>query len=197
MNLNFEDESKKERKRQLIKEAIRWAIEIGIVIFSAFLIVYFFISRVVMLGGSMENTLTNGQEVIVNKAAYLVLSPSRYDVIAFYQTDEEKTTEDDLITFRRVIGLPGERVQIKEGAVYINGEKLNEKYDITPMESGGLAGNEIVLGEEEYFVLGDNRNDSEDSRFRSFGNVMKENIIGRAIFKMDPFSMIGEPSIES
>ncbi len=177
MNLNFEDESKKERKRQLIKESIRWAIEIGIVIIIAFFIVFFFMSRVVMLGGSMENTLVNGQEVIVNKAAYLVLSPSRNDVIAFYQTDEAESAEDDhLITFRRVVGLPGEKVQIKEGSVYIDGEKLEEKYDFIPMESGGLAENEITLGEDEYFVLGDSRNDSEDSRFRSFGNVVEKNI---------------------
>ncbi|MDR1700934.1 MAG: signal peptidase I [Lachnoclostridium sp.] len=193
MNLNFEEESKKEKKLQIIKEVIRWAVEIAIVIFIAFLLVYFFMLRTEMLGSSMENTLNNGQEVIVNKAAYLIFSPSRYDIIAFYQTDEEV---DYLVTFRRIIGLPGERVQIKEGTVYIDGEKLDEKYEMISMESGGLAENEVVLGEDEYFVLGDNRNNSEDSRFRSFGNVAKDRIIGEAIFKMDPFALVRGPSIE-
>lgn len=194
MNLNFDEDKKKARKHQIVKEIIRWAIEIVIVIVLAFLLVYFGMLGIKTTGSAMEDTLKNGQEIIVNKAAYLIFSPSRNDVIAFRQTDEEEVEDDYLITVRRVIGLPGERIQIKQGIIYIDGEVLEEKYHMPVMESGGLADSEVVLGKDEYFVLGDNRNDSEDSRFRSFGNVNKKTIIGKVIFKLEPFSLIGGPT---
>ena len=94
---------------------------------------------------------------------------------------------------RRVIGLPGEKVQIKDGSIFINDVKLDEKYMMTAMNSGGLAEAPITLGEDEYFVLGDNRNDSEDSRYRSFGNVKEENIYGKVILKLNSLGLIGGP----
>lgn len=196
MNLNFEHEKKKERQREIIREIIKWAIKIVITIGVAFLVVHFCLLRTIMTGSSMDNTLVNGQEVIINKGAYLVFSPSRNDVIATYITDEEKVDDDYVITIRRVVGLPGEKIQVKKGYIYINGVEFQEKYKMPVMISGGIADKEVTLGKDEYFVLGDNRNDSEDSRFRSFGNVKKRNILGRVIFKMDPFSMIGGPTLE-
>ena len=194
MRFNFEEEVKKEKRTKVLKAILRWAIEIAAVILLAFLLVHFCILRSSMIGSSMEDTLNNGQDILINKASYLVLSPKRNDIIAFRQITQQDADEDYLINVRRVIGLPGEKLQIKDGSIYIDGEKQSEKYDMVKMQSGGQADSVITLGDGEYFVLGDNRNDSEDSRFRSFGMVKKENIIGKVIFKGNPFSLIGGPT---
>ena len=194
MRYNFEEEVKKEKRTKVLKAILRWAIEIAAVILLAFLLVHFCILRSSMIGSSMEDTLNNGQDILINKASYLVLSPKRNDIIAFRQITQQDADEDYLINVRRVIGLPGEKLQIKDGSIYIDGEKQSEKYNMVKMQSGGQADSVITLGDGEYFVLGDNRNDSEDSRFRSFGMVKKENIIGKVIFKRNPFSLIGGPT---
>ncbi len=197
MNFHFEEEQKKEKRKKLIKGAVCWLVEIAIVILGAYLLVHFCFIRSSMVGSSMEDTLVNGQDIIISKISYLILSPGRGDIIAFYQTDEEDAWEESLLTVRRIVGLPGEKVKIENGKVFINGEEIEEKYEMPLMESGGLAQSELTLGKDEYFVLGDSRNDSEDSRFRSFGNVKKKNIAGQVVFKKSPFSLIGGPTIEN
>ena len=154
-----------------------WVAEIAGVILLAFILVSTFGIRTNVVGQAMSDTLENGDEVFINK---LVKSPDSGDVIVFLPNGNEKSH----YYIRRVIGVPGDRVQIKDGAVYINGELYNEKIDVAAMEDEGIAGEEIVLGEEEYFVLGDNRNNSEDSRYANIGNIKKEYIVGSAWYRV-------------
>lgn len=197
MKLRFEEEQKHERRMKLLKEGIRFLIEIIIVIFIAWLIVTFALKQVSMIGSSMESTLYNGEDVVVNKSSYLLLSPRREQIIAFYPEAEEgedmNDMDDTVIQIRRIVGLPGEKVLIKDGKVYINGEELQEKYPFEPMNSAGKAVSEIQLEEDEYFVLSDNQNDMDDSRNTSFTKVRKKNIIGKVIIRLNPFSLLGGP----
>lgn len=197
MKLRFEEEQKKERRIKLVKESIRFLIEAAIVVFIAWLIVTFALKKVSVIGSSMETTLYNGEDVIVNKSSYLILSPRREQVIAFYpETEEDNEGEvrnDTAIQIRRIVGLPGEKIKIKDGKVYINGELLQEKYPFELMTSSGHAASDIQLEEDEYFVLSDNRNDMDDSRNTSFTKVRKKNIIGKVILRLNPFSLLGGP----
>ncbi len=195
MNLNFEEEIRKNKRRKLAKEAILWILEIIAVISLAYLLVHFCLRRTSAIGSVMEPTLYNGQEVFINTKAYLFFAVDREDVIACYDKKEESADDDEsLIIFRRVIGLPGEKVQIADGKILINGKELKESYEYNPMATAGIAEQEITLGEDEYFVLCDSRYDSDDSRNASFGNVKKDQIIGKAAFKLKPFSAVSGPN---
>lgn len=191
MRYRFEEEIKRDKRKHLIKQIAIWGAELALVIFIAFLIVFFCFEKTIVVGDSMSPTLDNAQEVIINRVAYQILSPGRNDIVAFKMTD---TQEHDYYSIRRVVGLPGETVQIKDGKVYINGAVLDEKYEMTAMENAGIASTSIKLGEGEYFVLGDNRNQSEDSRYASMGNINKSDIVGKVILKMSPLAMIGGPN---
>lgn len=199
MNLRFEEEKKQERRMQILKESIRFLIEAAIVILLAWLIINFALKKVSVIGSSMETTLYNGEDVIVNKSSYLLLSPKRNQIIAFYPEAEEgkeQETDDTSIRIRRIAGLPGETVRIQDGKLYVDGEVVEEKYDFEPMYSAGRAVSEIQLEENEYFVLSDSRNDMDDSRNTSFTKVRRENIIGKVIIRLNPFSLIGGPEKE-
>lgn len=122
----------------------------------------------------------------MDKLTYRFSDPKRYDIIVFpYQY------EDDTYFIKRIIGLPGETVQIVDGTIYIDGEVLQESYGREVMRSSGLAADPITLGDDEYFVLGDNRNDSTDSRDPSVGKIKRDQIIGRAWVRIWPLSKIG------
>lgn len=196
MNLRFEEEKKQERRMHILKESILFLIEAALVIFLAWLIITFALKKVSVIGSSMETTLYNGEDVIVNKISYLVLSPKRNNMIAFYpeaEEGEEQQLDDTSIQIRRVVGLPGEKIQIKNGKFYANGKLVEEDYPFEPMYSAGRAVNEVQLEEDEYFVLSDSRNDMDDSRNTSFTKVRKQNIIGKVILRLNPFSLIGGP----
>lgn len=153
-----------------------WTIEIIAVILAAYLTVIGFGVRSNVVGQAMSDTLDNGDKILINKFVYVISNPKPNDVIVFLPNGNEKSH----YYVRRVVGVPGDRIQIKDGAVYINGELYNEKIEVASMEEAGMAAEEMVLGEDEYFVLGDNRNNSEDSRYANIGNVKKEYIIGEA-----------------
>ena len=126
----------------------------------------------------MENTLHNGDNLIVDKLSYRFRDPERFDIIVFPFQYQANT-----YYIKRIIGLPGETVQIMEdGSIYINGEKMEESYgrEVIQPETIGRAAEPIVLGEDEYFVMGDNRNNSSDSRTDIVGNIKREDIIGKA-----------------
>ena len=132
MNLRFEEEKKHEQRMQFLKGAIRFSIMAAAVVFLAWLIITFALKKVSVIGSSMETTLYNGEDVIVNKTSYVLFPPKRNQIIAFYpevQDEEETINSDSMIHIRRVAGLPGEKVQIKNGKLYINGEEQKEKYD--------------------------------------------------------------------
>lgn len=131
-------------------------------------------------GSSMESTLSNGDQLIVENISYYFHEPERFDVITF-------PYDNNVSYIKRIIGLPGETVQIMDGTIFINGEILQENYGNADMEDDGLAADIIHLGEDEYFVLGDNRNASIDSRKPEVGNVKRENISGKAWVRFYPF----------
>lgn len=196
MNLRFEEEKKHEQRMQFLKESIRFLIAAAVVVLLAWLIVTFALKKVSVIGSSMETTLYNGEDVIVNKTSYAIFSPRRNQIIAFYpeaEEGEEQATDDTAIQIRRIVGLPGEKIQIKNGKLYVDGELVEEKHSFEPMYSAGRAVSEIKLEEDEYFVLSDSRNDMDDSRNTSFTKVRRKNIIGRVILRLSPFSLIGGP----
>ena len=140
-------------------------------------------------GSSMEPMLTDGDNLIVDKITYRFSDPKRFDIIVFPFKQEKNT-----YYIKRIIGLPGETVQIDEqGTIYINGEVLTENYgrEIIRAETVGIAANPIVLGEDEYFVMGDNRNCSMDSRTEIVGNIKRKDIIGRAWIRIWPLNKLG------
>lgn len=168
--------------KKLLKEVLSTSVYILVVLFVTFLIVKYVAVRTEVIGSSMESTLSNGDNLIVQKIEYHFSDPERFDVIVFPFRHGEKVNY-----IKRVIGLPGETVKIDpDGTIYINGEVLEEHYGKETIENPGLAANEIHLNENEYFVLGDNRNDSADSRDPSVGNVYRKDIIGKAWIRFLP-----------
>lgn len=168
------------------KHGISLLVEILIAILAAFLMTHFGLEKTTMMGDSMKTTLKDGDKILVNKMIYHISSPKRNDVIVFRQTGKEH----DFYNVKRIIGLPGETVLIQNGQVYINGDLLDEKITVDGMKNGGLANEELVLDDDEYFVLGDNRNNSEDSRFANVGNIVKSDVVGKAWIRLNPFNFI-------
>ncbi len=188
MDFDFEKESKKPLLMKIFIEVFIWAAEIAAVIFLAYFIVFYALERTDMVGISMEDTLNDGDQIIINKFSYRFGDPKRFDVIVFQQSGKEHSYYD----IKRIIAMPGEKLLIKDGVIYINGEPLTEAVNVEPMANYGLAGEEIMLEENEYFVLGDNRNNSEDSRFASVGMIRRDDIIGKAFLRMKPFNFVSK-----
>ena len=172
--------------RKIIKEIIVWLLLIVLTITASYFITTNVFVKTAVAGVSMEPTLMEGQVVIVNKIEYYLKSPKRNDVIVYKQSNREHSYYE----IKSVIGLPGEKVKIKNGIIYINDEALKEKVKTETIENAGLAEEGIKLDDNEYFVLGDNRNDSEDSRFASVGNVLKNEILGKAVATEKPFTLV-------
>ena len=172
--------------KKVIKEIIIWIVLIVITISASYFITTNVFVKTSVSGTSMEPTLKEGQVVIVNKLEYYIKSPKRNDVIVYKQSNKEHS----YFEIKRVIGLPGETVKIKNGIVYINDEAMKEKVKTEAISNSGLAEEGVKLDDNEYFVLGDNRNDSEDSRFAGIGNVLKNEILGKAVATEKPFSLV-------
>ena len=138
-----------------------------------------FVEQVIVINAripspSMENTIMTGDQIFGNRLAYVKSDPQRYDIVIFYYPDDEKQK-----FIKRVIGLPGETVQILSGMVYIDGMRLDEHYGNELMENPGIAEEPLTLGEDEYFVMGDNCNNSEDSRVSNIGNIKRSQFVGK------------------
>ena len=176
----------KEKSRGIVGEILSFLLYVAVVVGITFLIIHYVGQRTYVSGSSMENTLSDGDNLIVDKITYRFSDPKRYDIIVFPYQYEENT-----YFIKRIIGLPGETVQIVDGTIYINGEVLDESYGREVMKNSGMAADPITLGEDEYFVLGDNRNDSTDSRDPSVGKIKRNQIIGRAWVRIWPLSKIG------
>ena len=173
---------------KVLKEILSTGVYLLIVLVLTYLVILYVGQRTEVKGDSMEPTLSNGDNLIVDKISYRFRDPERYEIIVFPYRHQE-----DTFYIKRIIGLPGETVQIKDGEVYINGKLLGENYGIEKIEEGkeGLAAEPIYLGEDEYFVMGDNRNHSSDSRDPSVGVLTKDDLIGRAWIRIWPLSDIG------
>ncbi len=173
-------EKEKKLNKAMIREIFSTLFYSLVAVLLAFVLVYSVGMKVSMIGVSMEPVLFNGQEVLINKFIYNITSPDRGDVVAFLPNGNKNSH----YYLKRVVGLPGETVQIIGGYVYINGEPLAEDESYDKIADPGMAENEIILGNDEYFVLGDNRNNSEDSRSGNIGAIKKETIAGKAWFHL-------------
>ena len=173
-------QKKKRLNPKVIKDIFELIVGGFIAIFLAFVIVFSVGMRTSVIGDSMEPVLYNGQEILMNKVLYRLSMPKRGDVIVFLPNGNQNSH----YYVKRVVGLPGETIQIKDGSVYIDGVLLEEDDSFDKMAEAGIAENELLLASDEFFVLGDNRNSSEDSRSGNVGAVKRDTIIGKAWFHM-------------
>ena len=185
MEKNDYIEEYEEKKPSVIREILSFILYVAVVVGITFFIITFVGQRTYVSGSSMENTLSDGDNLIVDKITYRFSEPKRFDIIVFPFRYEEK-----VYYIKRIIGLPGETIQIQNGDIYIDGEILYESYGREVMRYAGLAAEPITLGEDEYFVLGDNRNDSTDSRDPNVGVIHRDEIIGRAWVRIWPLEDI-------
>ena len=175
--------SKKKKKitPKLIKEIFSWISITIVAVIIAIALVFAFGMQVKVIGDSMEPTISNGQSVVVNRVSMLVLGPKVGDVVVFLPNGNVNSH----YYVKRVVAVPGETVQITDGILYVNGETRDGKKDIyDKIEDAGIAANPVKLGSGEYFVLGDNRNSSEDSRSANIGVVKQSMMVGRVWFKL-------------
>lgn len=170
-----------------LRRIVNWIVDLVVVLSLAWLVVHELGAQIRIVGQSMTPELRGGDVVLMDQLTYDFEEPQRFDVVVFEREDHKDNV-------KRIIGLPGETVQIDEqGNIYIDGEVLPENYgrEIIRPDTVGIATNPIVLGEEEYFVMGDNRNNSTDSRTEIVGNIKREDIIGRAWVRIWPLNKIG------
>lgn len=165
--------------RDIAWKGARWCGQIAIVIFLAFLTVRFVGQTLTVRGESLEKTYQDGDVVLVNKLIYKLTEPKQFDMIAF-RTDAEQ----DHYSIKRVVAVPGDTVIIEDGILKVNGKELEQFPAFSDISYAGLAREEIVLGKEEYFVMGDNCNSSEDSRVASVGNIERKDLIGKVQFTL-------------
>ncbi len=180
---------KKKKIRSAAGEVLNTSLYFLAIIVAAFILNRFVITRDVVTGDSMYDTLCDGDHIMVDLLSYRFSSPKRFDVI-FFPSPYERNT----FIVKRIIGLPNENVRIdEEGKIYINEKELTDRYGTEVIMDAGLAsGRGVTLGSDEYFVLGDNRNDSLDSRSAEIGNIRKKSIKGKALFRTWPLESIGK-----
>lgn len=178
-------QDRRSKHLKVLKEIFGWILYILVVIGVTYLIVTYVGQRTKVSGPSMEETLHDGDNLIVDKISYRFREPERFDIIVFpYQYAE------DTFYIKRIIGMPGDTIQIKDGYVYINDELLEEDIygkEVIDETKKGIADEPIFLGDDEYFVMGDNRNHSSDSRDPSVGVLKREQLVGRAWLRVWPF----------
>ncbi|MDE6700006.1 MAG: signal peptidase I [Acetatifactor sp.] len=176
------------KKKKILKEFLNTGLYLLFVLAATWALVTFVVQRTEVDGSSMESTLSDGDNLFVDKISYRFRDPERFDIIVFpFQYKE------DTYYIKRIIGLPGETVQIDtSGNIYIDGEVLRESYgrEVIKPEMVGRAAQPVVLGEDEYFVMGDNRNNSSDSRTEVVGNIHRNDIVGRAWVRIWPLNKL-------
>ena len=171
-----------------LKEMLSFSLYLLLILVISYLFGRFVAQRTIVNGRSMDTTLSDGDNLLVDKLSYRFGDPERFDVIVFKYVHEKNT-----YYVKRIIGLPGETVQLDyNGNIYINGDLLEEHYGFEQMESPGIATEPITLGEDEYFVLGDNRNNSSDSRAAQVGNIDRSIIVGKAWIRIWPLHSAGK-----
>lgn len=174
------------KEKSFLRELLGWVFYIILIIGLTYLIITYVGQRTRVSGNSMLTTLHDNDNLIVDKISYRVRDPKRFEIIVFpYQYGE------NTYYIKRIIGMPGETVQVIDGYVYIDGEKLEESYGMEVMNDPGIAEDPIELGEDEYFVLGDNRNNSSDSRSADVGVINREDMVGRAWLRIWPLDSFG------
>lgn len=175
--LSFSRKKRKKFSVNIIREIFSWAIYVALAIGIGILLTVYFGMQVRMVGTSMEPTIENSEMVLVNKVWYLFSEPKKDDIIVFLPNGNEYSH----YYVKRVVAGPGDTLQIKNGRLYVNGEQEEDLYD--KMQVSGIAADEITVGDDEYFVLGDNRNSGEDSRSGNIGLISEDLIEGKAWFR--------------
>lgn len=190
------EEQKKSTGKKIINGIAELLLYVIIALVCLFVIPKYVVQRTEVSGPSMEATLQDKDSIMVEKVSYRFGKPNRFDIIVFYHffDDNNQNKKDEEaydLYVKRIIGLPGETVQIVGETILINGEPLEENFGKDPITFEGVAEEPIVLGEDEYFVLGDNREVSQDSRYEEVGNIKEDLIVGRAWVRVYPFNKIG------
>ncbi len=172
------------KKKRMVIEVCIYVIAL---FFVAVIVPKYLLQRTIVIGDSMENTLYDGENIWVEKISRHFDHLKRFDIIVFYPYGRENKE----YFIKRIIGLPGESVQIMDDTIFINGIRLSENFGKDPITYQGIAAEELTLADDEYFVLGDNRTVSLDSRYSNIGPIKKKNIGGRAILRIWPLSRFG------
>ena len=175
----------------ILKEIVGLILYIAAVVLLIFLIITYVGTRTEVSGDSMNDTLADGDSLWINKLSYRFGEPERFDIIVFPYKDA--VTGDEFFYVKRIIGLPGETIGIDHlGNIVVDGETLEESYgnEVIDEYHIGRASEPITLGEDEYFVMGDNRNNSKDSRDETVGNIKRDIIVGKVVFRMWPLKDI-------
>lgn len=168
----------------LLKQITVWVVDCIVVVALALALSYLFGTRVHMEGGSMIPTLENGDRMFLNRAKGKLIPIGRFDIVAYQMPSRNG------VFLKRVLALPGETVQIREGQIYINGSLLPENEYTRSLAYSGVASEPVVLGDNEYFVIGENADASLDSRFSDVGNVSLSDILGTVWLRYAPFRNI-------
>lgn len=172
----------------VVKEIVEMFIYVAVVILAVWVVITFVGQRTEVSGNSMYSTLEDGDNLWIDKLSYRFKDPERFDIVVFPYHGSE------VFYIKRIIGLPGETIRIdEEGNIYIDGEILEEDYGYETISASmiGRANEEIKLGDDEYFVMGDNRNDSKDSRFEEVGNIHRDEFEGKVAIRIWPFEKFG------
>ncbi|MBQ7064742.1 MAG: signal peptidase I [Firmicutes bacterium] len=171
----------------IFKGVLIWSKDILIAIALVWLLITFVAQNCTVDGSSMSPTLVNGDCVLMNKFIYRFTEPHRGDVIVFKWYNEFKNEEELLI--KRIIGMPGDTIEIIDGSVYINGKRYDESayLSVPTLKTGDMTG-PFIVPDKSYFVMGDNRDNSKDSRYTVVGAVSRSAIVGKAAFRYWPLS---------
>ena len=176
-----------------IRRITSWIVDIILVIVLAFFLTWAFGTRVTMEGNSMSPLLSGGDGLMINRLKSRLIRPDRFDIAAYTLPD------DDSVYLKLILGLPGETLQIKDGRVYVNNRLLEDERLSFTIPNAGAAEEPILLGEDEYFVIGRSPDASRDSRFEDVGNVRRGQIQGTVWLRYTPLSGFGsrrEPAVK-
>lgn len=178
--------------RKFTRNIGSWALTILIAAIAGYSLIHFGFQTITVIGQSMNSVLENGDQVLVNKAAYTLGTPKRYDIVAF-----QSRKSDEYYNIKRIIGLPGETVKILDGHIFIDDVELTDVPFQDYVMTAGIAESGVTLDDNEYFLMGDNCNNSEDSRFSNVGNVLRTEIIGKVAYRIAPSDRRGRIESEA